>query len=34
VIAPVCDGSIAGFGVDGYPLAVRAALQLLGRPAS
>jgi len=33
VIAPVCDGSIAGFGIDGYPLAVRAALDLLGRRA-
>jgi 3-dehydroquinate dehydratase II len=33
VIAPVCDGSIAGFGVDGYPLAVRAALALLERRA-
>jgi 3-dehydroquinate dehydratase II len=31
VIAPVCDGSIAGFGIDGYPLAVRAALALLDR---
>lgn len=29
VIAPACDGSIAGFGVAGYPLAVRAALDLL-----
>jgi 3-dehydroquinate dehydratase II len=29
VIAPVCDGSIAGFGPAGYPLAVRAALDLL-----
>jgi 3-dehydroquinate dehydratase II len=29
VIAPVCDGSIAGFGIDGYPLAVRAALALV-----
>jgi 3-dehydroquinate dehydratase II len=28
VIAPVCDGSIAGFGIAGYPLAVRAALAL------
>ncbi len=28
VIAPACDGSIAGFGVHGYPLAVRAALAL------
>jgi len=31
VIAPVCDGSIAGFGIDGYPLAVQAALTLLER---
>ena len=31
VIATVCDGSIAGFGIDGYPLAVRAALSLVGR---
>jgi 3-dehydroquinate dehydratase II len=31
VIAPVCDGSIAGFGIDGYPLAVRAVLALLDR---
>ena len=30
VIAPVCDGSIAGFGIHGYPLAVRAALALVG----
>jgi 3-dehydroquinate dehydratase II len=29
VIAPVCDGSIAGFGLTGYELAVRAALALL-----
>jgi|AntRauTorcE11897_2_1112592.scaffolds.fasta_scaffold29106_1 3-dehydroquinate dehydratase-2 len=29
VIAPVCDGSIAGFGIEGYPLAVRAAVGLL-----
>ncbi|HSK21842.1 MAG TPA: type II 3-dehydroquinate dehydratase [Egicoccus sp.] len=29
VIAPACDGSIAGFGTAGYPLAVRAALGLL-----
>ena len=28
VIAAVCDGSIAGFGIDGYPLAVRAAVSL------
>lgn len=26
VIAPACTGSIAGFGVDGYPLAIAAAL--------
>lgn len=31
VVAPACDGSIAGFGVDGYPLAVRAALTLAAR---
>jgi 3-dehydroquinate dehydratase II len=31
VIAEVCDGSIAGFGTAGYPLAVRAALALLER---
>lgn len=31
VIAPACDGSIAGFGIDGYPLAVRAALALVAR---
>lgn len=31
VIAPACDGSIAGFGTDGYPLAVRAVLGLLER---
>lgn len=30
VIAPVCDGSIAGFGIGGYPLAVRAAVDLVG----
>ena len=29
VIAPACDGSIAGFGVAGYPLAVRAVLSLM-----
>ncbi len=29
VIAPVCDGSIAGFGIDGYPLAVRAVVGLV-----
>ena len=28
VIAPVCDGSIAGLGLAGYPLAVRAVLAL------
>jgi 3-dehydroquinate dehydratase II len=31
VTAAVADGSIAGFGIHGYPLAVRAALALLGR---
>ncbi len=31
VIAPACDGSIAGFGADGYPLAVRAVLALHAR---
>ena len=31
VIAAACHGSIAGFGVDGYPLAVRAALDLARR---
>lgn len=31
VVAPACHGSIAGFGIDGYPLAVRAALALAGR---
>jgi len=30
-LAPVCDGSIVGLGIDGYPLAVRAVLGLLGR---
>ncbi|MEX0869690.1 MAG: type II 3-dehydroquinate dehydratase [Nitriliruptoraceae bacterium] len=31
VIAPVCDGSISGFGIDGYPLAVTAAAALYRR---
>ena len=31
VIAPVSDGSIVGFGIDGYPLAVRAVMSLLAR---
>lgn len=31
VIAPACHGSIAGFGIEGYPLAVRAALDLARR---
>lgn len=31
VIAPVVHGSIQGFGGHGYPLAVEAALRLLGR---
>lgn len=34
VIAPVCDGVIAGFGIDGYPLAVRAAVALHQRRGS
>ena len=29
VIAPVCDGTIAGFGCDSYLLALRAALGIL-----
>ena len=29
VIAPACTGQVAGFGAHGYPLAVRAALELL-----
>ncbi len=32
VLAPVADGSIAGFGGLGYELAVQAAARLLGRP--
>lgn len=36
VIAPACHGSIAGFGIGGYPLAVQAAADLVaqrgGRP--
>lgn len=31
VIAPACDGSIAGFGIAGYPLALRAVAALLDR---
>lgn len=31
VIAGVCDGTIAGFGADGYRLAVEAAVALVGR---
>ena len=31
VVAPVASGSIAGFGADGYRLAVQAAVALLGR---
>ncbi|MFA9429159.1 type II 3-dehydroquinate dehydratase [Egicoccus sp. AB-alg2] len=34
VIAAACDGSIAGFGTAGYPLAVRAAVALLERRAA
>lgn len=33
VIAPVADGSIAGFGALGYRLAVQAVARLLERPA-
>lgn len=29
VIAAACDGQVAGFGIDGYPLAIRAALGLV-----
>lgn len=29
VIAPACDGQVAGFGLAGYPLAVRAVLGLV-----
>ncbi len=28
VLTAVCDGAILGFGIDGYPLAVRAGLNL------
>jgi 3-dehydroquinate dehydratase II len=31
VLSAVCDGVIAGFGMAGYPLAVRAGLDLLDR---
>ncbi|MEX1177164.1 MAG: type II 3-dehydroquinate dehydratase [Nitriliruptor sp.] len=31
VTGAVADGMIAGFGIDGYPLAVRAALDLVAR---
>jgi 3-dehydroquinate dehydratase II len=31
VLSAVCDGVIAGFGLAGYPLAVRAGLELLDR---
>lgn len=33
VIAPVADGSIVGFGADGYPLAAAAIARLLARRA-
>ena len=29
VIAPACDGPVAGLGIHGYPLAVQAVLGLL-----
>lgn len=29
VVAPVCDGLVAGFGAAGYPLAVRAVVGLI-----
>jgi len=31
VLSAVCDGVVAGFGVAGYPLAVRAAIGLIDR---
>ncbi len=31
VVAPVCDGSIVGLGIDGYPLAVQAVVALSRR---
>jgi 3-dehydroquinate dehydratase II len=31
VLSAVCDGIVAGFGIAGYPLAVRAASELLDR---
>lgn len=31
VLSAVCDGVIAGFGIAGYPLAVRAAIGLVDR---
>jgi 3-dehydroquinate dehydratase len=31
VVAPVASGMIAGFGADGYRLAVQAVAALLGR---
>ncbi len=32
LLSPVCTGSICGFGIGGYPLAVRAALAVAARP--
>jgi 3-dehydroquinate dehydratase II len=31
LLAPACTGSVVGFGIDGYPLAVRAAVAVARR---